>query len=93
MTEIDTDEFERRVRAQGYVTVPREVAPSDGLDAHTHDFDAWGLITSGEFHITVDGKTSIYKPGEEFQLPAGCDHSERAGPAGATFIAGRRARS
>lgn len=90
MARIETDEFQKRVEGQGYAVVPREVGPSEGLDDHTHDFDAWGLVTAGEFHITVDGNTTVYRPGEEFKLPAGCLHAERAGPAGASFLAGRR---
>jgi quercetin dioxygenase-like cupin family protein len=87
---IDTDKFEKRATSEGYAVSPREVGPSEGLDDHTHDFDAWGLITAGEFHITVDGKTTVYATGDEFKLPAGCLHSEKAGPTGASFLAGRR---
>lgn len=90
MTTADTSAFEKRVEAQGYAVVPRNLGPSEGLDDHSHDFDAWGLITEGEFHITVDGTTTVYRAGDEFQLPAGRIHSEKAGPAGVTFIAGRR---
>lgn len=90
MTQIDTAAFEERVEAEGYSVVPRELGAGEGLGEHAHEFDAWGLVTAGEFHITVDGNKSVYRPGEEFKLPAGCLHSERAGPEGAAFIAGRR---
>ncbi|RVU38280.1 cupin domain-containing protein [Hwanghaeella grinnelliae] len=92
MTNIDTAAFEDRVTSQGYVTVARKLGPSEGLDDHTHDFDAWGLVTSGEFHVTVDGETTIYGAGDEFKLAAGCVHSECAGPSGVTFLAGRRSK-
>ncbi len=93
MAIIDTDSFERRVAAEGYVTVARELGSAERLDDHSHDFDAWGLITSGEFNITVDGETKIYRAGDEFKLAAGCVHSECAGPSGVTFVAGRRSKS
>jgi quercetin dioxygenase-like cupin family protein len=90
MTNTGMAEFEARVGAEGYKVVPRELGPNQGLGDHTHDFDAWGLVTSGEFHITIDGKTTVYGTGDEFKLPAGCLHSEKSGPAGVTFLAGRR---
>lgn len=90
MAGIDTAAFEKRVQAEGYKIVQRSLGPAEGLGDHSHEFDAWGLITEGEFRITVDGKETIYSVGDEFQLPAGCQHSERAGPAGAALVAGRR---
>ncbi len=90
MSKIDTAAFEKRVAGEGYTVVRRELGPAEGLGDHTHDFDAWGMVTGGEFHITVNGETTVYGVGDEFKLEAGCLHSERPGPAGATYLAGRR---
>ena len=88
----DTAEFEAKVKEQGYVTVRKSLGPGEGLGEHAHEFDVWGLVTQGEFSITVEGQTASYKEGEEFQLDAGCLHSEQAGPQGASFVSGRRTR-
>lgn len=90
MTIIDTASFEKRATAEGYVIVERDLGPSLTVDEHSHEFDAWGLVTAGEFHITLDGSTTVYRTGEEFKLEAGCLHSEMTGPNGATYLAGRR---
>ncbi len=85
----DTSAFEAKVAAAGYAIVKRSIEPSAGLDDHDHDYDVWGLVTAGEFRITVDGETAIYPAGSEFRLQAGCRHSEEAGPGGASLVVGR----
>lgn len=89
----DTSAFEKKISSQGYETIVRRVLPpSEGLDDHAHDYDVWGLITEGEFRITMNGETKSYREGDEFQLDADCSHSESAGEDGATLVIGRRAR-
>lgn len=90
MSTIDTSSFESKVSAQGYGIFRRTLGPSEGLGDHAHDYDVWGLVLSGEFRITVDGVTTSYRPGQEFRLEAGCDHSEIAGREGVSFVVGRR---
>lgn len=89
MNITDTSAFEARVAAEGYAIVKRSIGASEGLDDHDHDYDVWGLVTEGEFRITVDGETRRYPAGTEFRLAAGCSHSEQAGPAGASLVVGR----
>ena len=89
MGNTDTPGFETNLSAPGYAIVKRSVGPSEGLDDHDHDYDVWGLVTEGEFQITVDGRTSRFPAGSEFRLEAGCSHSEQAGPAGASLVVGR----
>ncbi len=89
MSIADTSDFETKVAAEGYTIVKRSVGPSAGLDDHDHDYDVWGLVTEGDFQITVDGRTDHYPAGSEFRLAAGCPHSERAGPDGASLVVGR----
>ena len=90
MSITDTSAFEEKVSGKGYVIVHKTLKPFEGLDDHAHDYEVWGLVMEGEFRITVDGETRGYREGEEFQLDAGCDHSESAGPEGVTFVVGRR---
>ena len=90
MAITDTSAFEAKVAAQDYDVFRRTLGPSEGLGEHAHDYDVWGYVTSGEFRITVQGTTKIYREGEEFLLETGCAHSESAGPEGCTFVVGRR---
>jgi quercetin dioxygenase-like cupin family protein len=97
MTVSDTSAFEEKVASKGYTVVRKTLEPSEGSgdhahDYHVHDYDVWGLVIEGEFRITVDGETKSYREGEEFELAAGCDHTESTGPQGATFVVGRRQR-
>ncbi len=90
MSATDTSAFEAKVSAEGYEIFKRTLQPGEGLDDHAHDFDVWGLVTAGEFRITVEGTTTGYRAGQEFRLDSGCEHSESAGPEGVTFVVGRR---
>ena len=92
MPAADTSRFEEEASQQGYAIFQRVLAPLEGLGDHEHDFDVWGLVTKGEFHITCEGATRIYREGEEFKLKAGEAHSDAAGPQGVTFVVGRRQR-
>lgn len=89
----DTSAFEKKVSSQGYdIIVRRDLPPLEGLDDHAHDYDVWGLITKGEFRITMNDETRSYREGDEFQLDAACPHSESAGEGGASLVIGRRTR-
>lgn len=90
MAITDTAAFEAKAAAQGYKIFRRTLGPSEGLGDHTHDYDVWGLVTSGEFRITENGTTRVYPEGAEFRLEAGCAHSESAGSQGCSFVVGRR---
>ncbi len=87
---VETKAFESRLAQEGFTVVNRELAPGEGADDHAHDFEAWGLVTAGAFHITCAGESRRYGPGDEFRVAAGTPHSERAGEAGAAFVVGRR---
>ena len=54
-----------------------------------HPFDARVLVVDGA--MTVDREDTgarTFQAGESFELHAGCRHSETAGTAGATYVAG-----
>ena len=85
-------EFEASVLAEGYSpTVHLDRGADFSMGDHQHPFDAYALMTAGEFVITVGDDSRIYKVGDVFQLPAGTVHQERAGPLGASYVVGRRA--
>jgi redox-sensitive bicupin YhaK (pirin superfamily) len=40
--------------------------------------------------IAAEGTEKTYRAGDTFTMTAGCRHSERSGPDGARYLAGRR---
>lgn len=85
------EEFESMLKAEGYTTItPIERPVGYALGEHDHPFDACALITRGEITLTVNGVATTYAAGDIFRLPARTLHLESAGPAGVSYISGRR---
>jgi quercetin dioxygenase-like cupin family protein len=85
------DEFLAALASEGFkeiVTVTRE--PNQSLDTHAHPFEAKALILDGELTIRASEAEQRYQPGDVFHLPANESHSERYGPAGVTYLVGRK---
>ena len=61
------------------------------LGRHAHPFTATALVLRGELQITEGDATRLFRAGEVFHLPAGCEHAEQYGPTGATYLAARSA--
>lgn len=70
-----------------FVTVQYEAG---AREEHAHPFEAKALILAGEIHIRVGDEERLYKTGDVFHLPANMTHTERYGPQGVTFLAGRK---
>ena len=89
---MDRATFEASLTHDGFEIVSRTMAPSAVNPEHAHEFDARLLVVDGAMTIARDGApTRTYQVGETFEMPAGCRHSETAGAAGVTYVAGRRA--
>lgn len=43
---------------------------------HSHGAQ-WGIVVTGRLHLTIAGETSVYEPGETYDIPAGAEHSAR----------------
>lgn len=54
------------------------------LAPHSHG-DQWGTVIRGELHLTMDGQTRTYRPGESYFIPAGTVHGATI-PAGTQII-------
>lgn len=90
---MNPEVFEAQLKAQGYQVITSVAQPAGyALGEHVHPFDACALILEGDFTIHVNGVDHHYGVGEIFRLPAGTPHSERAGPQGVSYRAGRRTR-
>lgn len=43
---------------------------------HSHGAQ-WGVVVAGELELTVGGTRRVYRPGEEYVIPAGVVHGAR----------------
>ena len=84
-------DFESEVREQGYKEiVDRGMQAGEFNPEHAHEFDARLLVLEGEMTIVCDGEEHTYRAGDGFAMTAGRRHSERSGPQGVRYLAGRR---
>ena len=84
-------EFETKCAAEGYgEIVDREMEADHFNGEHSHEFDAYVLLVDGEMTITRHGKPEVFRAGDICTVPAGTVHTEKCGPAGAHYLAGRR---
>jgi quercetin dioxygenase-like cupin family protein len=89
---MEQSAFINEVTQEGYaepVIVTREANGSIG--DHSHPFTAKALILEGEIRIVVKDVSTIYRPGDLFQLDIDTLHQEYYGPQGVTYLVGRRA--
>jgi quercetin dioxygenase-like cupin family protein len=88
---MDRATFEAGLTRDGYEIVSISMKPDAVNPEHVHPFDARVMVVAGA--MTVDREDTgarTFQPGEWFELQHGCRHSEAAGGAGATYVAGRR---
>jgi quercetin dioxygenase-like cupin family protein len=89
---MDRPTFEAGLTREGFEIVTNAMKPNAVNAEHAHSFDARLLVVEGAMTIVRDGAPiRTYAVGETFEMPAGTRHSEAAGEAGATYVAGRRA--
>jgi quercetin dioxygenase-like cupin family protein len=88
---MDTKAFEAALQRDGYGEVStRVIEPGVHNASHAHPFDVRALMLSGELTLSWEGQTRTYRAGEVFAMAAGCAHVEQFGPAGASYVVGRR---
>ncbi len=88
---MNNAEFVAALERDGYAEIStRTQSPLHHNAAHSHPFDARGLILSGEMTLQFEGKTQTCRVGDTFSMQAGCEHVESFGPEGATYVVGRR---
>jgi quercetin dioxygenase-like cupin family protein len=84
-------DFEKKLQAEGYgEMVERHMEGGHFNGDHAHEFDAYVLVVDGEMTITRHGKPEIFRAGDMCAVPAGTMHTEKCGPAGAHYLAGRK---
>ena len=90
--ELTFDQFQSLMLAAGYdEVIQRTWPPQTQLDAHTHPFEANGIVVSGVLHLQVQGESPrTLHPGDVYHVLAGVSHTETYGDGGATVWAARK---
>jgi quercetin dioxygenase-like cupin family protein len=88
---MNRTDFESELSEQGYrEVVDRRMEAGAINPEHAHEFDARLLILEGEMTILCGGEDRTYSAGDTFAMTAGRRHTERSGPQGVRYLAGRR---
>ncbi|MEI8257878.1 MAG: cupin domain-containing protein [Deltaproteobacteria bacterium] len=88
---MDTSAFEAALKADGFGEIEtKSVAPNIVNSAHAHPFAVRFLVLSGEITVSANGAARTCRTGDTFSMDAGCEHVERLGPEGVTYLVGRK---
>ena len=88
---MNAQDFEAALRRDGYSEIDtRKQVPGLENAAHSHPFDVRALMLAGELTLGFEGKVQVCRAGDIFTMKAGCEHTEKFGTEGASYIAGRR---
>ncbi len=53
-----------------------EASRESTVPKHSHGAQ-WGIVVAGELVLTIEGKTRVLRPGDEYFVPAGVAHSAK----------------
>jgi len=88
---MNRTEFETVCRSQGYrEIVDRRMDANATNPEHSHESDARLMVLEGEMTVVCDSEERTYRAGDTFAMTAGHRHTERCGPDGVRYLAGRR---
>jgi quercetin dioxygenase-like cupin family protein len=88
---MDKTAFEADLARDGFGEIATRSLPAGfSTQEHFHGWDARLLILDGEFSLTRGGAVERFGPGQFCMVSAGTLHSEATGPAGASYVVGRR---
>lgn len=88
---MDQQAFKTMLEVEGFEVLIVEREANQGMDLHSHPFEAKAMIIEGDIRVVVDGKERHCQVGDTFHLAANIMHTETYGPNGVKFIAGRKA--
>ena len=88
---MDPTAFAKQLADEGFDEILTKSMPAgQQVGAHTHDFEVKALVTQGEVTLGVAGKLSTYGVGEVFKMAKLCEHTERYGDDGVSYVVGRK---
>lgn len=87
---MDAEAFAAQLTRDGYTVSTRNIEQHVHNATHAHPFEVRALMLSGELTLQYQGKTEICRAGDVFTMAAGCEHEERFGAQGASYVVGRR---
>jgi len=83
--------IKRRILREGFSTINEyNDSPNEVFPDHDHLGDQLLVVVKGSIEVTMNGKTSILKPGDEIFFPAKMLHSAKVGLEGCLYINGER---
>jgi quercetin dioxygenase-like cupin family protein len=65
----------RKLENMGYKVSRYVYSPGTYFPTHTHEVDKVDAVLSGQFRITMEGKSVVLSPGDAVQVPRGAEHS------------------
>lgn len=86
---MERSAFEAELHREGRQVVTITMQPNQLNPEHAHDFEARLMVVAGAMTVDYGDHHTTYSEGDTFTMQLGRRHSERAGPAGATYVAGR----
>jgi quercetin dioxygenase-like cupin family protein len=86
---LTLEAFESDLRREGFEVVHGGQLPGHTGELHAHDFDVRIMVLGGEITLTRDGKPEAFRAGDHCEVSAGCLHTEKVGPEGVAYIAGK----
>lgn len=83
--------FREQALAEGYEEpLLRHWDANTVLPTHTHPFDAFAVLVSGEMVLKAEGRRQTLRAGDRFALSREVPHEEHYGPEGAAYWVARR---
>jgi quercetin dioxygenase-like cupin family protein len=88
---MEEEEFRKLAIEKGYGAVEfQEIGPGPEEEMHAHEHSVLSLVLSGEFTMTTDKWTKVFKAGGMCENPAGTMHKETTGPEGGSYLFAKR---
>ena len=88
---MDQTAFAKQLADEGFDEIlTKSSPPGKYADAHSHPYAVKALVLEGDITLGVAGQLTTYRAGETFSMAAGCEHTERCGAQGFSFLVGRK---
>ena len=74
-------------RPKGFASQKRAIHPPHKFfDTHAHKDDLIVLVREGSLTVDYGDRLDVFGPGDMCQVAPGVDHTDKAGPEGASFV-------